>query len=91
MSLPKKFKKKDGRYVYLKTFSRDAEITLFDLGALKKEIQAAMKRPVDLLTRRFVEQSRNRLRRGSNSQPGRHHLWTLTSKPTSGTFSMRRT
>lgn len=47
----------------LVTFSRDAEITLFDLGALKEDLEAAIKRPVDLLTRRSVEQSRNPLRR----------------------------
>ena len=45
------------------TFAPDAEITLFDLSALQEELESALEKPVDLLTRRSVEQSRNALRR----------------------------
>ncbi len=55
--------KADSDVDLLVTFAPDAEITLFDLSALQEELESTLQKPVDLVTRRSVEQSRNPLRR----------------------------
>jgi len=45
------------------TFEEGVERSLFDLSAIAMELEALFGRPVDLLTRRGVEQSRNPYRR----------------------------
>lgn len=47
----------------LVTFAPDAHITLFSLPKIVDELQEMFGRPVDLLSRRGVEKSRNTLRR----------------------------
>jgi len=47
----------------LVTFAPDAGTTLFDMVDMQEELQAILGRPVDLLSRRGVEQSRNPFRR----------------------------
>jgi predicted nucleotidyltransferase len=49
----------------LATFAPDAHWTLFDMVAMREELQAIFGREVDLLTRRGVESSRNARRRES--------------------------
>lgn len=43
-------------------FAADAQWTLFDFSAMADDLEETIKRHVDLLTRRSVEQSRNPLR-----------------------------
>ncbi|MBL7141030.1 MAG: nucleotidyltransferase family protein [Planctomycetes bacterium] len=47
----------------LVTFAPDARTTLFDMVDMQEELRAILGRPVDLLCRRGVEQSRNPFRR----------------------------
>ena len=47
----------------LVTFGPDARPTLFDMVEMREELQRLLGRPVDLVSRRGVEQSRNPLRR----------------------------
>jgi uncharacterized protein len=47
----------------LVTFSQDARWTLFDLVHMQAELERLFERPVDLLTRRGVEASKNPIRR----------------------------
>jgi len=47
----------------LVTFGPDADPTLFDMVDMREELERLLGRPVDLLSRRGVEQSRNYLRR----------------------------
>lgn len=49
----------------LVTFAPDAPWTLFDLVDMRDELAALFGRPIDLVTRRAVEQSRNALRRAA--------------------------
>jgi len=49
----------------LVTFERDARWTLLHMVDMKAELEELFGRPVDLLTRRGVEQSHNRFRRES--------------------------
>jgi uncharacterized protein len=49
----------------LVTFAEDARWTLLHMVDMKDELEALFGRPVDLLTRRGVEQSHNRFRRES--------------------------
>lgn len=44
-------------------FEEDAEWSLFDLAAMQEELEEIVGRRVDLVTRRGVEQTRNRQRR----------------------------
>ena len=46
-------------------FQPDARPSLFDLVAMQDELEDAVRRPVDLVTRRSVERSRNPIRRAS--------------------------
>ncbi len=45
------------------TFAEGAEWELFQFNAMAEELEALLGRPVDLLTRRGVESSRNALRK----------------------------
>jgi predicted nucleotidyltransferase len=47
----------------LVSFGREARHTLFDLVRMREELQKILGRPVDLVSRRAVEESRNYLRR----------------------------
>ena len=47
----------------LLTFADDADWGLFDLARIQRDLVAVFGRDVDVLTRRGVEASRNRLRR----------------------------
>jgi uncharacterized protein len=47
------------------TFAQDARWTLLHMVDMKEQLEALFGRPVDLLTRRGVERSRNRFRRES--------------------------
>ena len=47
----------------LVSFSEDAHHTLFDMVDMQEELQGILGRPVDLISRRAVEKSRNYLRR----------------------------
>jgi predicted nucleotidyltransferase len=49
----------------LVTFEKDAPISLFDIVEMQDEIAAIMGRPVDLIERAAIEQSRNPFRRHS--------------------------
>lgn len=46
-------------------FHPDARQTLFDLVRMKDELQEVLGRPVDLVSRRAIESSRNYLRRNA--------------------------
>ncbi|MCA9893206.1 MAG: nucleotidyltransferase domain-containing protein [Anaerolineae bacterium] len=47
------------------TFANDAQPTLFTLSEMSDELEALLGRPVDLLTRKGVEQSENYLRKNA--------------------------
>ncbi|MCL4492003.1 MAG: nucleotidyltransferase family protein [Nitrospirae bacterium] len=47
----------------LVTFSNDADRTLFDLVRMENELKEIFGRPVDLVSRRGIEMSRNYIRR----------------------------
>jgi hypothetical protein len=47
----------------LVTFAEDAEWSLFDHIQMQHELQAALRRSIDLISRRAVERSQNWLRR----------------------------
>lgn len=47
----------------LLSFADDARWGLFDLGRMEEELRTIFGRPVDLITRRSVEESRNYIRR----------------------------
>ena len=49
----------------LVTFDENANWSLFDHVQMQQELEALLKRKVDLLTRRAVEQSQNPLRRNA--------------------------
>lgn len=49
----------------LVTFSSDAHWSLFDMAAMKKNLEALVGREVDLVSRRAIEASRNPIRRQS--------------------------
>ena len=49
----------------LVTFGEDANWSLFDHVQMQQELEALLKRKVDLLTRRAVEQSQNAIRRNA--------------------------
>jgi uncharacterized protein len=48
---------------FLVTFSESAKITFFDLDAIEQQLSHLVGRPVDLVTRRAIEQSHNSIRR----------------------------
>ena len=47
----------------LVSFSEDAHHSLFDMVHMQEELQRILGRPVDLVSRRAIEKSRNYLRR----------------------------
>lgn len=47
----------------LLTFSLDAKHTLFDLVRMKRELETIFERRVDIVSKRGIESSRNKLRR----------------------------
>lgn len=49
----------------LVTFREDANWSLFDHAQMQQELEALLKRKVDLLTRRAVERSQNPIRRAA--------------------------
>ena len=56
----------------LVTFAPDARWSLFDLFAMERELEAMTGRPVDLMTKRSIEESHNWIRRKailSTAQP----------------------
>lgn len=48
---------------FLVVYAPDAKITLFDEAQIQEELEALLKRPVDLISRRAVEESPNWIRR----------------------------
>ena len=48
---------------FLATFAPDSHWSLFDLVTMEMELEQAIGRKVDLVSRRGIERSRNRLRR----------------------------
>jgi uncharacterized protein len=45
------------------TFAESAKITFFDLDAIEQDFAQLVGRPVDVVTRRAIEQSHNPIRR----------------------------
>jgi len=56
---------------FLMTFAPDTEWTLFDMVKMDRELERIVGRRVDLITRRTVERSENRIRRLSILETGR--------------------
>ncbi len=48
---------------FLVVYAPDAKITLFDEAQIQEELEALLGRPVDLISRRAVEESSNWIRR----------------------------